>query len=313
MLAPTQEGRDLIPEIFSRCISGESLAAIAEWLNGKDIRHGNGTPKLFHAITVSRIIRNTAYTGRVRTEAGKTILRCESLIDAASFRLANERLSKHKTRGPQTDHRAMLTSSLFCLRCGGPMYRVVTGKGYTYYRCAGAGPVATRKACGASLVPLKELDEQVSERISLMTSTIKETRVIPGADHSAELEEIKLDIRDLANQDLSDDEYDAELRRLRAERDRIASLPTEPDRIEQIDTGISYAETWSTLSDSERGAWLRKANIKIYALKGSQDDVDAIAASSGMFGPEDAPPEVIDGVALYIPSTLYFPMSKTAR
>lgn len=308
IMVPTSDGLTYVPEMFTRCAAGESLAAIAAWLNEAGIRTTSGY--LWHPVTVGRVIKNSAYTGKVRTESGQVILRCEALIDGRTFRLANEALTRRPKRGPQTDHRAMLTSCLFCLRCGGPMYRRTTKGCYLYYRCAGSGPSATRRSCG-NMVRLETLDAIVSARIDRMTAHIFETRVIPGHDHSAELEEIKTEMRDLAAQDLSDDEYDARLAGLRTERDRLAALAVVPDDIQLVDTGISYAAMWSSLGDSERGAWLRSAGIKVFALKGTQDDVDAIAARGGMFGPEDAPPEVVDGVALFIPMTLGFPLTRT--
>ena len=315
VMVPTDIGRKYIPEIFSRCIAGESAASIARWLASQGVRPP--LARAWHASAVIRIIRNPAYMGRRSARIsdavyGKTILRCEPLVDAATFRRANESLTDRPKRGPKdAKNRAMLAGCLACLRCGSPMYRITTKYGHVYYRCHGNPKSGAKcKGCG-NMVRLGVLDAMVSARIGRMTAHICETRVIPGHDYTAELEEIRLEMRELAGrEDLSDDEHDAELARLRAERDRLAALPVVKDDIQRVDTGISYAAQWAKLSDPERGVWLRKAGIRVYALKGLQAEVDAIAAKGGLFGPEDTPPPVVDGVAVFIPA-LGFPLART--
>ena len=41
-IVPTDLGRKVIPEIFSRCINGQSLADIAEWLDSEGIPTAKG-------------------------------------------------------------------------------------------------------------------------------------------------------------------------------------------------------------------------------------------------------------------------------
>jgi len=313
VMVPTDIGRKYIPEIFSRCIAGESAASIARWLASQGVRPPLASA--WHASAVIRIIRNPAYMGRRSARIsdavyGKTILRCEPLVDAATFRRAGEALTDRPKRGPKdAKNRAMLAGCLACLRCGSPMYRITTKYGHVYYRCHGNPKSgARRKGCG-NMVRLEVLDAMVSERIGRVRAHIMETRIKRGHDHKAELEEIRLEMRELTSLDLPDDEFDARMRELRAERDRLVNLKTKRDEVKLIDTGISYAAKWAGLSGAERGAWLRSAGIRVFALKGSQADVNAIAAKGGLFGPEDTPPEVVDGVALFIP-TLGFPLAK---
>jgi hypothetical protein len=89
--------------------------------------------------------------------------------------------------------------------------------------------------------------------------------VIPGTDHSAEVEQVKFDMRQLPLRDLPDAEFDAELARLRAERDRIAALPAEPDRIAKVELDQTYWDQWSALDPADRGGWLAGHHFTVYA------------------------------------------------
>ena len=92
-------------------------------------------------------------------------------------------------------------------------------------------------------------------------------RLIPGTDHEAELEAVLFEIRHLPDRELPDDEHDAELGKLRAERDRVRALPKTEDRVELVPTGDTYAGLWERLSVPERGAWLARHEFVVYASK----------------------------------------------
>src|SRR5262249_24891133 len=146
-----------------------------------------------------------------------------------------ESLDKRPKRGPaNAENRALLAGILFCERCdNSPMYRLTSGRGASavqVYRCTGRE--ASREG-GGNLVKVAALDGIVGMLMRDSSLDVMETTLIPGTDHAAELDEIRFEIRSLATQDLSDDEYDTRLADLRAERDRLASLPSVPDRIER--------------------------------------------------------------------------------
>lgn len=60
---------------------------------------------------------------------------------------------------------------------------------------------------------------------------------------------------------------DAERDRLRAVRRRLQSLPEEPDRWEDVPTGITYADEWTDTPTGERGKWLAEKGIKVVLAK----------------------------------------------
>lgn len=266
-LVPTDDGRRLIPEIFARVIAGESLGTIAEWLSVE-------TGKAWWAKSVGVIVRNPVYMGHrcaydVATRTyGQTLHRCEGLVDAASWKRAGAALDTRPKRGPQiVENRAQLAGVLFCPACqtppfltASPMYRITTRSG-VFYRCAGRG--ANRQGCG-NMVRLDEADRWVDQKIiKEWNRPIMERKIIPGHDHSGEIEAIRFEIRQLGTMDLDDAEYDARLIALRRERDRLVMLPAVPDQVQEVETGENYAEQWAALTSSERAAFLKKHHIMV--------------------------------------------------
>ena len=79
------------------------------------------------------------------------------------------------------------------------------------------------------------------------------TRVVPGDNHETEIAAINDAMTALTSQltreVITDDEYDAKMGRLRAERARLRSLPAEPDRIEHIPdpSGRTVGDVWQSL------------------------------------------------------------------
>jgi DNA invertase Pin-like site-specific DNA recombinase len=275
-LVPTEAGRRLIPEMYQRCIDGQSLATIGAWLEQET---GIG----WWPRRVSGTIRNPVYRGVQEDDQGRPIHRCEALVDARTWRRANDALGRRGKRGPENKlDPALLSGVLYCGRCAengvdSPMYRHRSSKrngNREYYRCYGKG--TQRQSCG-NMIWLVTLDGLVGMcmRAHGKDLMIMDLFIEPGTDHAAELEEIKFEIRSLATQDLTDAEYDARLKELRAERDRLAALPTVPDRLVERSTGETYADKWRRLNAQERGAWLRERGIKVRAEKGHVVILDA--------------------------------------
>ncbi len=277
-LTATDEGRAYVPEIFARVIAGESLGAIARWLDAEGVAPTSGNK--WWSRSLGLLVRNATYAGR-RTDdaAGKTIHKCEALVDAATFRRAGEALDGRPKRGPaNADGRAMLAGVLSCPRCDdSPMYRINAGGrgrgGADYYRCSGRG--SQRRGCG-NMVLLAAADALVSQWAANFDGPVMERRLVPGTDHAAELAEVKAEMRDLVLRDLADDEMDAELAALRAERDRLAALPATADRVEWTDTGETYAGQWAALDGPERGAWLRQLGVRVMAARTDAGACEAV-------------------------------------
>lgn len=115
-------------------------------------------------------------------------------------------------------------------------------KTYTYYNCGGY-PRQRNSKC-RNMIPADALEAHVNEHVVYVYGWLEivERVVIPGSGHERELEQVAQDMRELTERnlagELSDEDYDRELRELRAERDCIRELPAEPDRVEERPTGV---------------------------------------------------------------------------
>jgi site-specific DNA recombinase len=264
-IVPTDEGRRLVPEVFKRVIDGDSLATIARWLEGE-------TGRPWWPRTLGQMVRTTAYMGRRTDAAGRTILRCEPLVDAAKFRDAGKALDRRPKRGPvNPETRAPLSGVLFCPRCAdSPMYRVMTGRGASrtaYYRCTGRG--ADRRSCG-NLVRAELVDAAVNQIIAEDFGTpVMAHTIIPGneAEHAARVEEVQFEITQLLRLGLGDAEEDRRRAELRAERDRAMSAEVVPDRVALTDTGEVYSGLWERTPAPDRGPWLARHGFRVCASK----------------------------------------------
>jgi hypothetical protein len=160
------------------------------------------------------------------------------------------------------------------------MYRIhPPGRGF-WYRCHGHEP--ENKGCG-NIVPLEATDEIVVVLLSTAREPWTELRKIEGHNYDAEIDDIRLKLADLPRLGLTDAEEDAERARLRAERDRLESLPKVPDRWEEIETGKTVGEHFASLDfDGQRTMVLD--NVKAYAEKAPDGYVELMDDLLGFTG-----------------------------
>jgi len=304
-MVPTEEGRYYVPLIFEHLIDGWSQRRIAQWLNDEGVRPESGT---WWTRTIGTLVRNPAYMGHrsardfipadeeekidgkvvrwrygdtwvtyPRWVYGKTIHLCEPLVDAATWRKANEALSdvRPKRGSHVAANRAMLAGALYCAECeDSPMYRHHSPsprKGRAripmfYYRCRNR---AQRASCGLML-RMETADEAVDRIMrSRFNTPVMKKRVERGnlAAVEKELEEIRFELRRLGSRELPRAEHRAEEDRLWAEEDRIKATPIVEDTVVEVPTGETYAAVWERLPVHERGAWLASNGFRVTASK----------------------------------------------
>ncbi len=299
-LAPTDDGRFYVPLIYRHCIEGWSLGTIVEWLIAEKVKPVSGS---WGERSVAGLIKNPVYRGHrckretvppdeteerdgkviryrygstwvesPRWQYGKTIHRCEPLVDAAIWKRANEALTTRTKRGhvdPET--RAMLAEALFCPFCeDSPMYRHrARGRNhaYLYYRCAGRG--RQRNSCG-NMIPVDVVDAAVNEiMVSTFGVPVMRHEIVYGneAEIEAEIERIKFELKQLAAKELDWEEEDRERARLRTEHDRVVNTKVVEDRVELVETDDTYRELWEQLSAPLRGPWLAEHGFRVTASK----------------------------------------------
>lgn len=93
----------------------------------------------------------------------------------------------------------------------------------------------------------------------------------PGVDYTRDIAEVNRALSDLRedreaglySSELGKQEYREAYKRLDARREQLIAQPTRPDTWEEIPTGETYRERWSTLSTQhEKGRELRAAGVK---------------------------------------------------
>ncbi|MGB2827504.1 MAG: recombinase family protein [Dehalococcoidales bacterium] len=180
---------EIVREMFNRVAAGEALVSIGRDLNNRGVPTKAtviGSPeerKLWHNLTIRRIIHNQAYMGKTyfgmtsRVSRAKTIQHPQdkwiSLPDASPpivreelFHLANNQLAKPKARTGRPKNDYLLRHHVFCAVCGRPLVGHCLNKKYRYYQCSRARPIENAKhTCRARLVRASDLENTVWEKI----------------------------------------------------------------------------------------------------------------------------------------------------
>jgi DNA invertase Pin-like site-specific DNA recombinase len=215
-LVPNDLCRKYIPQIFQRCIDGDSCRTIARWLDAEKVPTTTG--KLWHEGSVRDVINNGTYAGRRMRRAKRgdrrtTFQYCleAAVIDMDTWKRANDALKNRDKRGPsspRTNPVQPMLAKLLCLRCGSPMYRhqshARNGTQRYFYRCYGRAP--QRKGCG-NTVPLLETETIVAGLIFVTSKEPYRPKTwVKGKNWDAQIADTVQSIQEL--DPLSDDYYE---------------------------------------------------------------------------------------------------------
>jgi DNA invertase Pin-like site-specific DNA recombinase len=196
-IVPTELCKQVVPQIFERCIAGDSLRTIAAWLDSQGIPTSRGRAQ-WHETSVRFIVLSRAYAGRLQNRQGQTIARCEAVVPADVFDRANQALTSRPHRGPSNAENKPLLAKIKCNRCASPMYRIARRKQkeYVYYRCYGSG--AQRKGCG-NMIPGSDLEDVVHAWVTLTKDEPYESlEWVEGESYDSDISDVKQDIREAA-------------------------------------------------------------------------------------------------------------------
>ena len=282
------EEAELVREIIENVAEGSTLYAEAKRLNDLGLatpgwRYGNGKKrpgaKLWSVMTVSNIVRQSAYSGvhRVKTNEGKDVIEqpVPAVVEPGLQERAMAILEENsRYRNRKNDRRYLLRGLVRCATCGGACTGHTSsrrGKKYHYYACRTAktynfGMAPPHKA---SFVSAKWLEE-------LVWSDVRRFLEDPGeilkrlreqhdaADNAGELETRRKElakrlaakqaekdryVRAYAQGHISEEELDAYLIELKKHIDNLRVM------LASIEVELSERQERTALTDTTH-AWL---------------------------------------------------------
>lgn len=259
-LVPTDLCLEYVPQIFARCIAGDSCREIAIWLDIEGVPPKRGNH--WHEGSVRKLIHNRVYAGRWQNEdKTRTITRPDAVIRAEVFDRARNALKRRPHRGPvKEDNRPML-ANLKCARCeDSPMYRIRlhgrSGKFYFYYRCAGRG--AQRKGCG-NMTPYEQTESIVSARIFMTSVKPHQIREwVEGTHWDAEIADTKQDMREAVEAE----EFDA-VPALQEKLEDLRGREIVKGHWEYTDTGMTVGDYFYSLDARGKREYLKIHDIRV--------------------------------------------------
>jgi hypothetical protein len=256
----------VVREAIERYLAGDSLGAICDDLNARGIPSPTyrGKPgKCWYPTTLSAILRNPATAGRRQNAAGKTVLRYKGIASWEEHGQLVARAGSRANRKGISPSNSYLLTGILWDETGVPMWGLrYKGREYSYYRSRGNGQLVRADFCDA------EVDRMMTTVYGEEPHEIQ--RVRPASNHSEQIARLRRDRNEL--DDLADD-YDerhtaitAEIRRLVAEDHDNPQLPS----IEWVESEVSTAEHWRTLSTAARRDWLKARGWLFIAIKQSK-------------------------------------------
>ncbi len=307
---------DIVREAVRRVIAGESVNSIATDFSERRIPSPHmlkkpaypGAKKAFCLIprrwqdtSLRLILKDKAMLGHVVHDGmsvlgddGMPLICAEPLVSADDWVKLQARLDITAIPNKRKNDPAMLRDIARCGLCEAPLYQWVKhqkGRAFSYYRCryAYTWKAGQEKRCGAPLINAGKLDAVVDDMVMAYADQPDTERVIiPGDDHGKQLAGIRQAINSVTAEWTSgrrgDDEYDKTMRVLRAERDRLAELPNEPDRVVVKPTGKTRGEVWLSLDSQGKRRYLVNRGIKVYAHRDGGSELIVTAGGGELFG-----------------------------
>lgn len=291
MLRPLEAEVVVVRRIFDQFLAGASLSAIARGLEEDGVSTRKG--RLWRSSTISQIIANPVYIGKMRHEDEVYDGTHEGVLDKKLWNRAQGMLKARRKNGagrrPKSRH--LLSGGLLRHSCGGTMIcrseddvyiceahhhrlshcqvpkreavlprRVVDAAVYNYFEALGLDVDATRA--------------QVAEA---RDQKLAELRALSGQAHK---EKAQAQSRlDKVRRDYTDDRLTAE--EWREFRDELqAELDAATSSLERLLDQQAEIEAWSGLRDVEQEALEMLADVRAAIEKGEGDErVDAVRAA----------------------------------
>jgi len=150
----------VVRDIFRRVAQGDSLLSITKALNYNCVPSKGR--KLWHTLTIRRMIRNRAYIGQTYYKGSLLPDISPAIVSEDIFEAANQQLDKPKVRTGRAKNEYLLRNHIFCAVCGRPMVGHCLNRKYRYYQCSNARPYENQESkCPSRYVRAEELEAQV--------------------------------------------------------------------------------------------------------------------------------------------------------
>ena len=199
---------------------------------------------------------------------------------------------------PQTNRydAARLAGVVFCGRCEHPLWAHHTKRGdaqWDYYRCYN---------CKAKMIRQVALEEATDDLVISLygDNPHTEQRLIVGSDNQRILKDIDRQLTELTSKltakTISRADYRSKQDLLLTEQERLESLPSEPDRYEPVDTGMTVTQYWASIDWPEKRryftdrGWViyatageHRGDIPIVRIEGGEMEADAVALGAPSF------------------------------
>jgi len=287
-----EEARILWEIVDLIILDGASLQSVVVQLNKagtpsprSGYTYKNGTPS-WGVTSLGRMLRSVTLMGHkafkgkpVLTAEGDPVILADGILTPSEFRVLQLALAKRSGEPTRTKNTAPLTGIIFCGICGGPAYRQPERihKGYRlfgHYLCYGKRNKGILPCRGVRLneAPLTaRINEAFLENIGPLDRPVK--KFIAGSDHMAELEAVECGLKNLqAESDAGlirdQQKYIERLRALTVRKEKLAALPAEPDRWEEVPSGKACGQWWEESPEPMRRDLLLDAGFRVVLLPG---------------------------------------------
>ncbi len=179
----------------------------------------------------------------------------------------------------------------FCGYCGAALHHSSSASGSRktrnhYYQCRNRlSTHRTPQKCQAlGSVSMRGLDDTVTGALldAVGTCDVLKKSVIQGDDHSAALQKLGMQIADLTTQHYVHggvDDFHAKMAALKAEHERVSSLPAEKPKACTVAIGKTFRQLWDEMDDGQRNDYLKSAEVSALVVRA--DDIDQLAVTAG--------------------------------
>jgi site-specific DNA recombinase len=318
---------EVVREAVRRVIAGESVSAVSADFNHREIpsphaafpRKGKPEGPLWGDSSLRMILRDKALLGHVVHKGesvlgddGMPIICADPIVTPDEWTDLQAAIEKASQTHARSDTPSLLLNVAFCAVCQfphAPLYRwskhnyqkLADGTRakygpFNYYRCKRSYNLAyQRKDCESKLIRVDALDALVRDWVASKYDTPEYREVAILRDNldiqiKAVNDAMTSLTAQLTREVISDDEYDAMMASLRAERaslrDQQAERERQPAPTEPEKTGRTIAEAFAAMGDdvAQQRAWLLSYDVKVLAGRNEDGELYAIIDARGVYG-----------------------------